>query len=60
VRDQVDFRLFNPTEEHRKLRETARRFGENALEPQAAQRDEEERFDLELFKRLGTELGCSG
>ncbi len=54
------FDIFNPTEEHRQLRETVHRFGETELEPQAAEHDEKEKFNLALFKRFGTELGLFG
>ena len=52
--------LFNPTEEHRQLRDTLRRFADSELEPQAAAHDEREEFNLELFKRLGTQMGLFG
>ena len=54
------FDIFNPTDEHKQLRETVRRFGETELEPQAALHDEDESFNLELFKRFGSELGLFG
>jgi isovaleryl-CoA dehydrogenase len=54
------FDIFNPTEEHRQLRDTVHRFGEEAVEPQAAQHDEKELFNLELFKRLAEDLGLFG
>jgi len=54
------FDIFNPTEEHKQLRETVHRFGETELEPQAAEHDEKEKFNLELFKRFGSELGLFG
>jgi isovaleryl-CoA dehydrogenase len=54
------FDIFNPTEEHKQLRETVRRFGETELEPQAAEHDEKEKFNIELFRRFGTELGLFG
>jgi isovaleryl-CoA dehydrogenase len=54
------FDLFNPTDEHRQLRETLRRFAENELEPQAKAHDEKEEFNLPLFKRLGSEMGLFG
>ena len=52
--------VFNPTEEHKALRDTARKFGETVLEQRAAQHDEEESFDVETFRRLGSELGFFG
>lgn len=54
------FDIFNPTEEHRQLRENVHRFSETEVEPQAAAHDETEKFNLALFKRLGTELGLFG
>jgi len=51
--------LFNPTEEHSHLRKSVRQFVQSEVEPQAARFDKEERFNLELFKRLG-ELGLLG
>jgi isovaleryl-CoA dehydrogenase len=56
----MSFDLFNPTEEHRQLRATVRRFAETELEPQAAVHDENEAFNLALFKRLGRDLGLFG
>lgn len=51
--------LYNPTEEHRMLREMVREFVRGEVEPQAAEYDREERFNLPLFRRLG-ELGLLG
>lgn len=51
--------LINPTEEHKMLRETVRAFVQNEVEPQAAKFDREERFNLELFRKMG-ELGLLG
>ncbi|MGE0615613.1 MAG: acyl-CoA dehydrogenase family protein [Bacteriovoracia bacterium] len=47
------FDLFNPTEEYRMLRETARGFVQNEIEPQAMKFDREEKFNLPLFRKLG-------
>ena len=55
-----DFDMFNPTEEHKQLRETVRRFGQSEVEPQAAEHDEHETFNTELFRRLAEELGLFG
>jgi isovaleryl-CoA dehydrogenase len=52
--------IFNPTEEHRQLRQTARKFGETVLDKQAEKRDHDESFDAESFARLGKELGFFG
>lgn len=51
--------LFNPTEEHKVLREMVRSFAEREVAPQAEHHDREERFNIELFKKLG-ELGLLG
>ncbi len=51
--------LFNPTPEHRALRELVRSFAENEVDPQAESFDHEERFNIELFQKLG-ELGLLG
>lgn len=54
-----NFDLFNPLEEHTQLRETVRGFVESEVEPQAAEFDRKEQFNLPLFKKLG-ELGLLG
>ena len=51
--------LFNPTSEHRALRELVRSFAEREVEAQAEASDREERFNIELFRKLG-ELGLLG
>ncbi len=51
--------LFNPSAEHRALRELVRSFTEREVDPQAEQSDHEERFNVELFRKLG-ELGLLG
>ena len=51
--------LFNPTPEHRALRELVRSFTEREVEPQAEPFDRDERFNVELFAKLG-ELGLLG
>ncbi|NJL23765.1 MAG: isovaleryl-CoA dehydrogenase [Calothrix sp. SM1_5_4] len=53
------FDLYNPTEEHAMLRQMVRDFVTSEVEPQAAEFDREERFNLPLFRRLG-ELGLLG
>ena len=53
------FDLFAPTEEHALLGETLRHFVAQEVEPQAAQHDREERFNLALFRKAG-ELGLLG
>jgi isovaleryl-CoA dehydrogenase len=51
--------LFNPTEEHRLLREMVAGFTEQEVEPQAERFDREQRLNLDLFKRMG-DLGLLG
>ena len=51
--------LFNPSAEHRALRELVRSFTEREVDPQAEQSDHAERFNVELFRKLG-ELGLLG
>ncbi len=51
--------LFAPAEEHRLLAETLHTFVTGEVEPQAAQFNREERFNLTLFRRAG-ELGLLG
>jgi acyl-CoA dehydrogenase len=46
------------TDEERLLQQTVRDFARRELEPGAAQRDEEERYDRSLFARMG-ELGLT-
>jgi isovaleryl-CoA dehydrogenase len=51
--DLASLDLFNPTEEHEALRSMVRDFVESEVEPQAAASDREERFNRELFRKLG-------
>ena len=51
--------LFNPSPEHRALRELVRSFTEREVDPQAEASDHEERFNVQLFRKLG-ELGLLG
>merc|ERR1740130_515177 len=53
------FDLYNPTEEHAALREMVRQFAENEVDPQALQHDREEKFNVDLFRKLG-DLGLLG
>jgi isovaleryl-CoA dehydrogenase len=53
------FDLFNPTPEHKMIRETVRSFVESEVEPQAHEHDRSEKFNLPLFRKLG-ELGLLG
>ncbi len=52
--------LFNPSEEHKTLRQMIRSFAEREVAPQAEEYDRTESFNLELFRRLGSELGVLG
>jgi len=51
--------LFEPTPEHRALRENVRRFVEAEVAPQALAHDRDERFNLPLFRKLA-DLGLLG
>lgn len=50
---------FQLTEEQEMLRKMVRDFAENEVAPTAAERDEEERFDREIFNKMA-ELGLTG
>lgn len=50
---------FQLTEEQEMLRKMVRDFAENEVQPTAAERDEEERFDREIFDKMA-ELGLTG
>jgi butyryl-CoA dehydrogenase len=50
---------FKLTEEHEMIRKMVRDFARNEVAPTAAERDEEERFDRELFDKMA-ELGLTG
>ena len=50
---------FALNEEERTVRDTVREWAEREVAPGAAERDEEERYDLRLFERAG-ELGLTG
>ncbi len=54
-----EFDLYNPTDEHKMLRETVRSFVQKEVEPQAHEFDRKEEFNLPLFRQLG-ELGLLG
>ena len=51
--------LFNPTNEHKALRDMVRSFVETEVEPQALEYNKLEKFNIELFRKLG-ELGLLG
>src|SRR5690625_5372484 len=50
---------FMLTEEQEMIRRMVRDFAENEVAPSAAKRDEEERFDMSIFKQMA-ELGLTG
>ncbi|MGC4377308.1 acyl-CoA dehydrogenase [Fictibacillus sp. Mic-4] len=50
---------FQLSDEHEMIRKMVRDFAKNEVEPTAAERDEEERFDRSLFDKMG-ELGLAG
>jgi isovaleryl-CoA dehydrogenase len=54
-----NFDLYCPTPEHRMLRETMRAFVRSEVEGQALEHDREEKFNIELFRKLGA-LGVLG
>jgi isovaleryl-CoA dehydrogenase len=54
-----EFDLYNPTQEHAMLRKMVRDFVTAEVEPQAAEYDRSEKFNLSLFKKLG-DLGLLG
>ena len=53
---QLNFKL---SEEHEMIRKMVRDFAVNEVAPTAAERDEEERFDMVLFEKMA-ELGLTG
>lgn len=55
----TDFDLYNPTEEHKMLRESVKSFVQAEVEPQAHEHDRDELFNLPLLRKLG-ELGLLG
>lgn len=57
--DWKNFDLLNPTDEHKMLRDTLKSFVASEVEPQAHDHDRKEKFNLQLFKKLG-ELGLLG
>lgn len=50
---------FKLTEEHEMIRKMVRDFAKNEVAPTAAERDEEERFDMDIFKKMAG-LGLTG
>ena len=57
--DLKNFDLANPTETHQMLRDTLKSFVKEEVEPQAHAHDRAEKFNLELFRKLGS-LGLLG
>jgi isovaleryl-CoA dehydrogenase len=53
------FDLYNPTEEHASLRQMLRSFVESEIDPQAIEYNRNEKFNVELFRKLGN-LGLLG
>lgn len=51
--------LFNPSDEHRMLRQMVQEFAQRELEPQAAEFDRRGELNTDLFRRVG-ELGLFG
>jgi alkylation response protein AidB-like acyl-CoA dehydrogenase len=52
----MDFKL---SEEHEMIRKTVRDFAKKEVEPTAAERDDQERFDLSIFEKMA-DLGLTG
>jgi len=50
---------FKLSDEHEMLRKTVRDFAKKEVEPTAAERDEQERFDMNIFKKMA-KLGLTG
>ena len=57
--DWKEFDLYNPTEDHKMLREMLKTFVNNEVEPQAEEFDRKEEFNLDLFRKLN-DLGLLG
>ena len=51
--DWRSFDIANPTEEHAMIREMVRDFVKEEVEPQALEYDRDEKFNLDLFRKLG-------
>jgi len=50
-------KLFNPTEDHVALREMVRSFTEREVEPQALEYNRSETFNIDLFRKFGSDGG---
>lgn len=57
--ESVQADLFNPTDEHRMLRDMVADFTKQEIEPQAERFDREQRLNTELFRRVA-DLGLLG
>jgi isovaleryl-CoA dehydrogenase len=57
--DWRELDIANPTQEHSMLREMVRDFVRAEVEPQALEHDKHEKFNIDLFRRLG-EYGLLG
>ena len=53
-------KLFNPTEDHVALREMVRSFTEREVEPQALEHNRSETFNIDLFRKFGSNSGGMG
>mmetsp|Transcript_11547 Transcript_11547/g.22711 ORF Transcript_11547/g.22711 Transcript_11547/m.22711 type:complete len:419 (+) Transcript_11547:120-1376(+) len=53
------FDLYNPTDEHRALRQMVRKFAEDEVDPQALEFNRQEKFNIDLYRKLG-DLGLLG
>jgi isovaleryl-CoA dehydrogenase len=51
--------LFNPSTEHQALRDMVRSFVDAEVEPQAMEFNKQEKFNIDLFRKLG-DLGLLG
>ena len=56
---QPSISLFNPTIEHQALRDMIRSFVDAEVEPQATEFNKHEKFNIDLFRKLG-DLGLLG
>lgn len=52
--------FYHPTEAHEQLRDVVARFARENILPQAEEYDRIEEFNVDLFRRFGTELGLFG
>jgi len=54
------FNLFTPSDEHAQLRSLVREWTKEHVEPQALEFNRAEKFNVDLFRRLGSDLGLLG